>query len=51
MQFNDTYYFDRQMGLEMNLAKPKTNVMVVDNNPINVNNVLIDNVEGYVYLG
>ena len=25
--------------------------MVVDNTPINVNNVVIDNVEGYVYLG
>ena len=25
--------------------------MVVDNTPINVNNVLIENVEGYVYLG
>ena len=34
----------RRMGLKMNIAK--TNVMVVDNTPINVNNVLID-----VYLG
>ena len=33
----------------MNIAK--TNVMVVDNNPINVNNGLIENVEGYVFLG
>ena len=33
----------------MNIAK--TILMVVDNTPINVNNVLIENVEGYVYLG
>ena len=33
----------------MNIAK--TNVMVVDNTPINVNYVPIENVEGYVYLG
>ena len=33
----------------MNIAKSK--VMVVDNTPINVNNVLIENVQGYVYLG
>ena len=39
----------RQMGLKMNIAKTK--VMVVDNTPINVNNVLIENVPGYVYLG
>ena len=39
----------RRMGLKMNIAKTK--VMVVDINPINVNNVLIENVEGYVYLG
>ncbi len=32
----------------MNIAKTK--VMVVDNAPINVNNVLIENVPGYVYL-
>ena len=31
----------------MNIAKTK--VMVVDNTPINVNNVVIANVEGYVY--
>ena len=37
------------MGLKINIAKTK--VMVVDNTPINVNNVLIDNVQGYVYLG
>ena len=35
----------RRMGLKMNIAKTK--VMVVDNTPINVNNVLIENVEGY----
>ena len=39
----------RRMGLNMNIAKTK--VMVVDNTPINVNNVLIENVPGYVYLG
>ena len=33
----------------MNIAKTK--VMVVDNTPINVYNVLIENVPGYVYLG
>ena len=33
----------------MNIAKTK--VMVVNNTPINVNNVLIENVQGYVYLG
>ena len=38
-----------RIGLKMNIAKTK--VMVVDNTPINVNNVLIENVEGYVYLG
>ena len=39
----------RRMGLKMNIAKTK--VMVVDNTPINMNNVLIENVQGYVYLG
>ena len=39
----------RRMGHKMNIAK--TNVMVVDNTPINVNNVLMANVEGYVYMG
>ena len=39
----------RQMGVNMNIAK--TEVMVVDITPINVCNVLIENVEGYVYLG
>ena len=39
----------RRMGLKMNIAKTK--VIVVDNTPINVNNVLIENVPGYVYLG
>ena len=39
----------RRMGLKMNIAKTK--VMVADNTPINVNNVLIENVQGYVYLG
>ena len=37
------------MGLKMNMAKTK--MMVVDNTLINVNNVLIENVQGYVYLG
>ena len=36
-------------SFKMNIAKTK--VMVVDNTPINVNNVLIENVPGYVYLG
>ena len=35
----------RRMGLKMNIAKTK--VMVVDNTPINVNNVLVENAEGY----
>ena len=39
----------RRMGLKMNIAKSK--VMVVDNTPINVNNVMIENVEGIVYFG
>ena len=39
----------RQMGVKMNITKTK--VMVVDNTAINVNNVLIENVPGYVYLG
>ena len=39
----------RRMGLKMNIAKTK--VIVVDNTPIKVNNVLIENVPGYVYLG
>ena len=38
----------RRMGLKMNIAKTK--VMVVDNTPINLNSVLIENVQGYVYL-
>ena len=37
------------MGLKMNIAKTK--VMVVDNTPINVNNVQIENVQCYMYLG
>ena len=39
----------RRMVLKMNIAKTK--VMVVDNTQINVNNVLIENVQCYVYLG
>ena len=39
----------RRMGLKMNIAKTK--VMVVDNTPIHVNNMLIENVQGHVYLG
>ena len=35
-----------RMGLKINIAKTK--VMVVDNIPTNVNNVLIENVQGYV---
>ena len=45
----ELYDESRRMGLKMNIAKIK--VMVVDNTPINVNNVLIENVQGYVYLG
>ena len=37
-----------QIGLEINIAK--TTAMAVDNTPINVNNVLIENVEWYMYL-
>ena len=37
------------MGLKMIIAQTK--VMVVDNTSIDVNNVLIDNVECYKYLG
>ena len=36
-------------GLKMNIAKTK--VMAVENTPININNVLIQNVEGYTYVG
>ena len=36
------------MGVKTNIAKAM--VVVVDNTPINVNNVLIENVQGYVYL-
>ncbi len=32
----------------MNITKTK--VMVVDNTPINLNSVLVENVQGYVYL-
>ena len=39
----------RRMSLKMNIAKTK--VMVVDDSPINMNNVLIENAQGYVYLG
>ena len=39
----------RRMGLKINIAK--TNVMVVDNTPVHVNNVLMENAQGYVYLG
>ena len=38
----------RQMGLKRNITKTK--VMVVDNTPIYVNNVLIENIPDYVYL-
>ena len=41
----------RRMGLKMNIAKSKRKVMVVDSTPINVNKVLIENVEGCIYLG
>ena len=32
----------------MNITE--TNVMLIDNTPINVNNVSIENAEGYVYI-
>ena len=38
----------RRMGLKMDIAKTK--VVVLDNTPINVSSVLIENVLGYVYL-
>ena len=38
-----------RMVLKMNIAKTK--VTVIDNTPIHVNNVLIENIEGCVYLG
>ena len=45
----------RRMGLKMNVAKTKVMVvdaaLVVDITPINVNNVLIENAQSYVYLG
>ena len=37
------------MILKTNTAKTKA--MSVDNTPINVNNMLIENAEGYVYQG
>ena len=37
-----------RMGLNMNIANTK--VMVVDNTTVNGNNVLIENIQGYVYL-
>ena len=40
----------RRMGL-LRMIIAKTKVMVVDNTPINVNNVLIENVQGYTYVG
>ena len=39
----------RRMSININIAKTK--VMVVDNTLIYVNNVLIENVQGYGYLG
>ena len=51
--YNTDYYKNYPMKVDkwvlMNITKTK--VMVVDNTPINVNNVLIENVPGYVYLG
>ena len=37
----------RRVGLSMNIAKTKV-MMVAYNTPISVNNVLIENVQGYV---
>ena len=39
----------RRMGLKMNIAKSK--VMVIDNTPIDVNNMMIENIEAIVYFG
>ena len=39
----------RRMGLKMNIAKTK--VIIVDNIALNMNNVVIEIGEGYVYLG
>ena len=39
----------RRMCIKINITK--TEVMVADNTPINVNNVLIENIGGYEYLG
>ena len=46
---DEIFLCTRRMGLKMNIAK--SNVMVVDNTPIDVNNVPIENVEGIVYFG
>ena len=43
------YIHIHEVITKMNIANTK--VMVVDINPINVNNVLIENVQGYEYLG
>ena len=40
----------RRMGVKMNITKTKV-MVAVDNTPINVINVLIENVQGYVYVG
>ena len=39
----------RRIGLKMNIAK--IHVMVADNTPLNVNNMLIENSKHYIYLG
>ena len=45
----ELYDGSRRMALKINIAETK--VMVVDNTPINVINVLIENVQGYAYMG
>ena len=46
---DEIFLCTRRMGLKVNIAKSK--VMDVDNTPIDVNSVLIENVEGIVYFG
>ena len=50
----NTCYKNYQMKVDkwvLRWTSQKTKLMDVDNTPINVNNVLIENVPGYVYLG
>ena len=40
---------DASQQLRLGMKIVKTEVMVIDNTRINVNNVMIENVDGYVY--